>query len=249
MIYREEDYDLLSNTEIDMLLVDLPFELIKENLRYQINNPLSSNVNYVESVIEKFMVLRDTYSENEDAIANINTMVMNFFGFLIEEIDRKFGLSINRELLDDPESCIKVGSALYNFLILRYKKNITKFIYKFIIKNKKMLVEEFESSYKRKDVTSIAIKKKIKNKDDILILSNLPVIIKYVMNLEVEPLDFIKYASNDENYEATIIKSLILEGQILGNFVPTYLDIIVNDYNDILDEIQTDVKLKLIKKA
>lgn len=248
MMFPNDEYELASNTEIDILLVDLPFDLIKENLRYQINNPLSSNVNYVESLVEKFLVIRENYAENEDAIQGIENMITNFFGFLIEEIDKKFNLSITTEL-DEPETYIKVGTSLYNFLILRYKKNITKFIFKFIMKNKKLLVEEFEPSYKKKDVTSIAIKKKIKNKDDILILSNLPSIIKYIMSLEMEPLEFIRYASNDENYEANYIKSLILEGKIIGNFIPTYLEVIINDYNDVMDEIQTDVKMKLIKKA
>lgn len=248
MVYTDDDFELVSNTEIDLLLVDLPFDLIKENLRYQINNPLSSNVNYVENVIEKISFIKDEYAENDDVLENVENMTMNFFGFLIQELDNKFNLCVTEEL-EDPDTYMSVGTSLYNFLILRYKKNITRFIYRFILKNKKLLVEEFESSYKKKDVTSIAIKKKIKNKDDILILSNLPSIIKFIMSLELEPLDFIKYASSDENYEANQLKNLINEGKIVGNFVSPYLSTMMYDYNDVMDEIQTDVKMKLIKKA
>jgi hypothetical protein len=247
MLFNEEEYDLCSDTEIDMLLVDLPFDLIKENLRYQINNPLATNVNYIENVIDKFRVLRETYGENDDAIRNINSLTVSFFSFIIEEIDKKFDLSMEVDYNDIQET-METGEVLYNFLILRYKKNITKFIYKFITKNKKRLVEEFEGQYKKKDVTSISLKKKIKNKDDVLILSNLPSIIKYIMNLDIEPLDFLSYATNDELYEGTYLTNMIYQGKLLGNFVDEYLNVIEGEYDYILDEVQTDVKLKLMKK-
>jgi hypothetical protein len=247
MIFNEEEYDLCSDTEIDMLLVDLPFDLIKENLRYQINNPLATNVNYIENVIDKFRVLKEQYGDNDDAVRNINSLIVNFFGFIIQEIDSKFDLSIEVDY-NDVQETMEAGEVLYNFLILRYKKNITKFIYKFITKNKKRLVEEFQGQYKKKDVTSNSLKKKIKNKDDVLILSNLPSIIKYIMNLDIEPQDFLSYATNDELYEGTYLNNMILQGRLLGNFVEEYVNLINEDYDYVLDEIQTDVKMKLMKK-
>jgi len=228
-----------------MLLADLPFDLLKENLRYQIKDPLATNVNYIENAIDKFRVLRETYSENADAIRNINSLTVNFFAFIIKQIDEQFDLDIDVDFSDVQET-VEVGEALYNFLILRYKKNITKFIYRFIKKNKKRLVEEFEGQYKKKDVTSISLKKKIKNKDDVLIISNLPSIIKYIMNLEIEPLDFIEYATKSELYEGNYLSNMILQGKLIGNFVHEYVNLINEDYDYILDEIQTDVKMKLM---
>lgn len=247
MIQNEEEYDLCSDTEIDMLLLDLPFELIKESLRFQINNPLSTNVNYIENVIDKFRVMRDTYGESDDAIRNINTLIVDFFGFIIREIDKKFDLSINVNF-DDVDETMETGMVLYNFLILRYKKNINKFLFHYITKNKKKIVEVFQGNYKKKDVTSNALKKKIKNKDDVLILSNLPSIIKYIMNLDLEPEEFLTYTSKNELYESGYIIKFIATGNLLGNFVDKYLHVIQDDYEYILDEIQTEVKLKLMKK-
>lgn len=247
MNYNQEDYDLCSNTEIDMLLLDLPFDLVKENLRYQINDPLATNVNYIENVIDKFRELLNAYGEIDDARSNINALIVDFFGFIIKEIDEKFDLSIEVDYNDIQET-MEVGECLYKFFILRYKKNLTKFFYKYITKNKKKIVEEFDGEYKRKDVTSISLKKKIKNKDDVLIISNLPTIIKYIMDLEIEPAEFISYATNDSLYEGTYLNNFILQGRLLGNFVTDYLNLILQDYDYVLDEIQTDIKIKLMKK-
>ena len=68
---NDEEYELCSDTEIDLLLVDLPIDLIKEQLKAQINNPLYTNVNYVETVVDKFRLLSEEYGDNEDAIKNI----------------------------------------------------------------------------------------------------------------------------------------------------------------------------------
>jgi len=247
MVFDNEAFELSNNLEVESLLADLPFELIKENIREQISDPLSTNINYINTVTEKCDLLKKEYEDDEDAIKEINNSLLRFFIFIITEIDEKFDLSINYDE-DDVDEVVSLGEALYNFMILRYKKNISRFIYKFIIKNKKGLVEQFEKLAKKKDVTSISLKKQIKNKDDILLLSNMPSAIKYIMNLYIEPLDFLKYAADDELYEATFLRQMINTGNLTGNFVTKYLELIVDSYNDVLDEIQTDVRLKLMKK-
>lgn len=247
MFMDSDNYELSSDLELDSLLSDLPIEVIKESIKEQISDPLSTNIDYVNTIVEKCSVLRKEFAENEDALAQINDLLDNFFRFLITEIDNKFDLTI--DVSDESvDSLILIGEILYNFLILRYKKNISRFIYKFIIKNKKSLVEQFEKQSKKKDVTSISLKKQIKNKDDILLISNLPNVIKYIMNLYIEPLDFLKYACDDEYYEGTILRQMILTSKVVGNFVTEYLNLIVYNNDDILDEVQTDVKLKLMKK-
>lgn len=246
-MFLDENYELSSNTEIDMLLVELPLNLLKENIRYQVNNPLSTGVNYVETVEDKIRIMRNSYADNPEAIANINMLIQDFFGFLISEIDNKFDLGVSIDD-NDMNQIMETGIVLYNFLILNYKKNITKMVYRFIIKNKKSIVSQFSDQLKRKDVTSNSLKKMTKNKDDVLILANLPNIIKYIVTLDLEALDFLKYAANDENYEASYISNIILSGNMLGNFVDSYFQIVIDEYDYILDEVQTDVRLKLLKK-
>lgn len=246
---QDEDHELLSETETDILLSDLPVDLIKESLKFQIQNPLSTNVNYVENMVDRYRVLRAEFDGNTDAISKLDSMTIDFYEFIIEEIDEVFDLSLNTGAWDGLESAQNIALTLYSFMVLKFRKNITRYLHRFITKNKKDLISSFgPDDLKKKDVTSIAIKKKIKNKDDIQIISNLPSLISHTLNLDIDPMDFISYVAKDDNYEASIIRNLILEGNLLGNFVKPYFEIIRNEYDGVLDEIHTDVKMKLLKK-
>lgn len=248
MFLTDDEYSLTSTTELDMLLLDLPLELIKEQLRYQIQDPLSTTVNYVDNVLEKFKYLLNEYRDDEDHVKSINSLITEVFGFLINEINDTYDLGIYTEY-ENVNETMELGVVLYSFFILRYQKNITRFVYKYIIKNKKALVEEFSHLQKKKDVTTISMKKKIKNKDDILILSNLPTIVNHIISLELDSEDFLQYVSDEEYYEGTFITNLINQGRMVGNFVPDYLNTIVDRHDIVLDQIQTDVKMKVLKKA
>ena len=247
MNFQSDDYEISSELDTDILLVDLPMNLIREQIRDQINEPLLTNVNYIENVIDIIRTLRTQYEEDPETLATINNFTVDFFSFLINEIDGKFDMGLVTEGFDI-DQYIQVGSSLYTFLILQYQKNVTRFIYRFIVKNKKMLVESFEGQTKKKDVTTIAVKKKIKNKDDALIVSNLPSVINYIMNLEIDAMSFLKYIGGDSVYEGAVIKNLIQDGLMIGNFTQAYLNTIRVDYDQVLDDIQTEVKLKLTKK-
>jgi len=246
-MYDNDIYELTSDLEIDTLLSDLPFDLIRENVKEQINDPLWSNVNYINVILEKRDLLRKQYDNNSDALKSIDNQIYDFFRFIITEINDKFDLGID---VDDfeTEEAIEYGEIFYNFFILRYKKNISKFITKFIVKNKKVFVEKFENVEKKRDVTQISLKKQIKNKDDLIILSNLPEVIKFIFYLDIDNLDFIKYCCRDDLYEAIKIKDLIITARLTGNFVREYMTLIKDKYDNILDEILTEVRYKIIKK-
>lgn len=248
MFLTDDEYSLTSTTELDLLLMDLPLDLTKEQLRYQIQDPLSTTVNYVDTLLEKFKYLLDEYRDDEDHVKSINDLIIDVFGFLINEINDTYDLGVYTEF-ENVNEAMELGTVLYNFFILRYQKNITRFIYKYIIKNKKSLVEEFSHLQKKKDVTTISMKKKIKNKDDILILSNLPTIVNYIISLELDSDDFLLYVSDEEYYEGTYITTLINQGRMVGNFVHAYLNTVVDRHDIVLDQIQTDVKMKVLKKA
>ena len=246
-MYDKELYELTSDLEIDMLLSDLPFELIKENIKEQIKDPLLSNVNYINIITEKRELLLQQFENNIDYIKKIDNQIINFFTFIITEINNTFDLGIDMDQFEDYD-IIEYGQVLYNFFILRYRKNVSKFIYKFIIKNKKFLIESFETLEKKKDVTHISLKKQIKNKDDLIILINLPNIIKYIFSLDIDNLDFLKHCCNEELYESIKIKELIISSKLNNNFVRNYLELVQDKYDNVVDEIQTEVKYKIIKK-
>lgn len=246
-MFQSEDYEPITNLETELLLTEMPLEVIKENLKVQINNPLSTRVNFLEPMLDKFRVIQDELGDNPEAMQELKSIRVNLFGFLIDALNDAYDLDVEYDP-DNGGETQTIGYALYTFLILRYKKNITRFLYKYIKRNKKSLAQEFESYQKKKDVSSLTIKKKIKDKNTILIISNLPEIINYVINLEVSAPDFFEYLDDDDLFEVQTIQQLMNSGKMSDSFIDKYIDV-STDINDfILDDIQSDIRLKLINK-
>lgn len=242
-----EDYEILNTIDLDMLLSDLPIDLIKENIRYQVDNPLDVASDYSTIVIDKCSTILKEYSQIEDIKNEIEQTMDEFYRFIINLIDQRFNLDINYEDMNTHD-IIKFGHILYKFFILRYRKNVSRFIYKFIVKNKKKLAANYTNDDKRKDVVTVVLKKKTKNKDEVRILSNLPLVIKDILSLEHQPEEFMEMCCSNDLYEAEVIKELIEDFVISGNFTDSYLSVILDQYNDVLDEIQVEVKIKLMKR-
>lgn len=248
MYINDEDFELVSDFEVDMLISEMPLDLIKENITEQIALPLSTRTNFISVLEDSFKMIDDITVENPDEREKILNNIRGFFSYTLNQIDKEYDLGIDIDLIENDQMLIEKTTALYNFLILRYKKNICKFLYSFIKKNKKMLLELFDGVGKKKDITSISLKKQIKNKDVILLISNLSTIIKYILNLEIEAADFIQYCCSDDYYEGNVVLSMVQTGEISNNFVAKYLDLIIDEYDSVLDEIQTEVKLKILNK-
>jgi len=247
LFYDSENYELSSDFETNSLLAELPFQLIKESITEQINDPLSTNIDYIDIIIEKCDAFKSTYENNEDIIRDLNDNLHSFFVSIIEEIDNKFELGLDINTISARTDVIEIGEVLYHYFILRYVKNISKYITKYIIRHKKELAEYYNDKNK-KDVSTLAFKKQIKNPDDLSIITNLPSIIKYIINLDIEPYEFIDLSTGSDNYEGLTIKSLIESNQMLGDFVNKYIGLSVDNHEYIIDEIQTDIKMRLIKK-
>ena len=246
LFYDNDNYELSTNIELNSLLAELPFELIKQNIIDQINDPVTTHVNYIDVIIDKCSAFKEIHSEDEDLIKELNDKINEFFIFIVTKIDNKFDLGLDINSIASSTEIVNVGVVLYEYFILRYIKNISKFITKFIIKNKKSIAENY-SDVTKKDVSTLAFKKQIKNKDDLTIITNLPSIIKYIINLEIEPEYFITFSTGSDNYEASVIKDLIKDGKMVGNFVREYMSLSINDHDYILDEIQTDIKIRIMK--
>lgn len=233
--------------EIDILLSELPFDVIKESIKEQIEDPLSTNVDFLNSIYEKCSLYREEFSDDGDSIRQLYEAQSDFAVFVIREIDKKFNLSVSISEMMSVDDVVEMSVVLYNYFILRYRKNITKFVSKFIRFNKKSIVDKYENLNK-KDVTTLALKKNIKNKDDLTIITNLPSIIKYIFSLDIDPSEFIMYSTNSDSYEATYIINLMQEGTLAGDFVDRYTRLCFYDHDYLIDEIHTDIKMKLLKK-
>jgi hypothetical protein len=247
LFYDSENFELSTDIETNSLLAELPFQLIKETITEQINDPLSTNIDYIDIIIEKCDMFKSSYENDEDVIAELNENLHSFFAFIITKIDDKFDLGLDVNTIASSGKIVEIGQVLYRYFILRYVKNISKFITKYIMKHKKELAEYYNDKNK-KDVSTLAFKKQIKNPEDLSLITNLPSIIKYIINLDIEPYDFVDLSTGSDNYEGTMIKSLINSNQMIGDFVDGYIGLSIHEHDYIIDEIHTDIKMRLTKK-
>ena len=78
-LFYNDDYELATSYEIDNLLAELPFDLIRESILEQINDPMSTKVNYVDVIIDKVALYREQFEGNSDALRDVNMAVSDFF--------------------------------------------------------------------------------------------------------------------------------------------------------------------------
>lgn len=249
MYINNENYELSSDFETDILLAEeMTSNLIKESISHQIRQPLSTRTNFVSSLEDIYYHADYLANGDEDRREELRNHAIKFFQYTLEEMNDVYELGYDIESIESPDVLISHTVALYNFLILRYKKNMCKFLYSYIKKNKKTLVELFKDVAKRKDITTISLKKKYKNKENILLVSNLSTIIKYILSLEIDAYDFILYAEGDEYYEGSVVLELAESQVISDNFTNYYKTLIIDEYESVLDEIQNEVKIKILDK-
>lgn len=246
-MFYNDDNELVTSYEIDNLLAELPFDLIRESIIEQIDDPISTRVNYVDVITDKVAIYRAQFEGNTEALTEINTAVNDFFEFILTNLNEKFHLGLDIESITSGENVEEVGTSLYKYFILRYTKNITKFISKYISKNKKFLCEKYADKPK-KDVSTLAYKKHIKNKEDLTILTNLPSIIDEIIHSDISNEEFLKYSASTDSYEVYIISGLIDNNKMIGDFYSSYMGLCINEHDHVIDELQTEIRQKIIKK-
>ena len=246
-MFYNDSYELVSTFEIDNLLAEVPFDLIRESIIEQINDPMVTKVNYIDIITDKVSIYRNQFEGNAEAISEINTAIRDFFEFLMTELNKKFDLGLDIEAIITGENVEEVGTSLYKYFILRYNKNITRFITKYIFKNKKFIFEKYGDKTK-KDVSTLAFKKQIKNKEDLVILTNLPSIIDDIIKSDISNEEFLRYSISSDSYEAYIISGLMQNSKLIGDFVDSYLEPCISKHDHVIDELQTEIRQKIINK-
>lgn len=244
MIYSLEEHNITNSLEIESALSELSFDLIKENIREQIHN-LDSNIDYINPIEDRFNVILEEFGEDEDIVRAASETMHNLYNFILEEIAESFDIDINIDAIS-LDALPETTNSIYQFLVLKARKNITKFYAKYIIKNKKGLIEPYIGE-KRKDILSSVLKKQTKNKDDIIILSKSPSIFKAIVsNMDFDSETLISFVADNEYY-AIVMKNLIDSDIIMGNIMDKYT-VMIRDNSDLYDDIYSRVYKKLTKK-
>jgi hypothetical protein len=161
-------------------------------------------------------------------------------------MDNKFNLGVDFENMGDFE-LHEIAKNCYDFFVVNLNENISNFLLNYILNNKSSLCEMFGDEYRRKDVTTINMKKITKNRDDVLILSNLNSVINNILDLEHYPEDFMELAVEAGEYSGSCVNEYVNSFKIAGNFVFNVLNEVKYSHNDIIDELVSDITLYLIE--
>ena len=248
MRYLLEEEELTTESDFSEVLAEIPSSLLLINLKEQIKYPLVSPMDLLTVFLDKCKLIREEYNNDSESIAQLNNLMSDFLTEVLDMIEDVYDIStnINRENLQE---LVEVTQALYKILILKYKKNLSKFFVKYILKNKKMLADEFGTG-NSKDLTSLSLKKglQIKNKESVSIISNLPLIFRNVASYqtEVEPVEFLELSGAEKYYEGYLLKEMFMYGKICGSFVPKIMELMEDHYDS---EIFSEVRYKLIDKV
>lgn len=239
------DREIINGFDVERVLNDLPLDIIKENITTQVDDPLSYESDYCSDVFDTFDEAFEEFGHIEEYKHELNEIRDKFNLFVLNEIDRKFGLGIDYNSISDYE-VENLAKNAYQFFIVEFREKVSEFILQYIISNKMMLSDMYDEDYRKKDVTTLNMKKKTKNRTEVIILSNLPNIISYILDQEHQPEEFIDLSSEAEEMVAEYIKNATMSFIISGNFVGNVLNEIKFAHNDTIDEIASSIRMELI---
>lgn len=248
MKFLLDEEELRTDNDFSEVLAEIPSSLLLINLKAQIKYPLSSPMDLLSVFLDKCKLIREEYRDDSDSIAQLNNLMIEFLSEVLDVIEDEYDITadVNRENIQE---LIDVVSSLYKIIILKYKKNLTKFFVKYILKNKKMLADEFGTG-NSKDLTSLSLKKghQIKNKESVSIISNLPLIFRNITSYqtEVDTVEFLELSGAEKYYEGYLLKEMFMCGKICGSFVPKIMELLQDHYDS---EIFGEVRYKLIDKV
>ena len=124
------------------------------------------------------------------------------------------------------------------------KKNFTCYILNYIDEHRGEFCVDDED--KRKDVTTLSLKKDVTDPEDIYILANLNEVIDSILREDITVDDFLENCDKDEScLETRFIVDKYDKYQITGNFVEKYVDMLDDDFKL---ELEIKIRNKILKK-
>lgn len=242
----EDEYEVISDDEVEALLASMQPELLFEHIREQIKETFNSSpVNYLKSYNEQFKYLKDKFEDNTEILNDLKRTRRDSFEEVMAMIQKKFNFSIE----EDTKIKTKYAArALYEFFVLDYAENIKKFIVKYIVKNKKALTQEIKANKsKTKDVTSICNKAYF-GQNEALILTELNYIIFKILPSHGFEEEFLEYiVDEDSSLTLDTIKEMFIENDYIyyeDNLFDTFMAPLFekkNGYSTIVSNVTVEL--------
>ena len=141
MAFLDQEFELIRDNEMEEIIADLPIPLVLENIKEQIEDPLSSKVDNLETILEKYGYIMDNFDDDEQ-LSLLKNKVSNLLVTVYKMISNKYDMNFNFDE-DNMDELRDITQALYSVVVLRYTKNITMYLYNFILSNKEELANAF----------------------------------------------------------------------------------------------------------
>lgn len=239
-----------SSYDRDVFISTMPFDMIKESIKKQFNEPYENETDYVGIFMDSYYTSLAEYEGDEDAIIQLRDMKDELINLVRGCLYLRFQVGfadleeLNEELAND------MVKYVYRFFIINTFKNMTHFITNYIIENKEEICNKYidaQSSIDNNDVTSVKIRKIVYDKEICIILSNLITIINDIFD-DYDDVDidtFLSHAGQDKLMETRFIDKCYNEYHVTGNFIQPYFKL---TNNFIKRELFVKVRSKLINK-
>ena len=240
-------------------LKELSNDLITEGLKSEVDNPYISHVDFLEQFEEEYEFQMADLDEADDIYQDNKDIARDFYLRVLFMLDDRFHLEIDEEQVGaiSLEGLKNMTEGLYTFFILKYRKNISKYLIRLVIDNEDSLADALNQSVKEMlkqknyddTVTYSSWTRKVENIRYGSILASVNEVIATVKNIDIDPKDFIEFF-NTEKFEVASVEYAIDHMIITGDFVPYFLDVVFGDdvQNDIYDDIVGEVQHALYKR-
>lgn len=245
------DYQYQPNDiDTEMMLTELPMDVLEENITKQFENPIENHkMDYIANFITKYKYSKETldaYADdyNDDQIS-LSQIRSEFIVFMTELFEQKLdlGFPMIDELLEEDQD--ELLHFTYRFFIMNIKRNFVNVIMNYIDKNKEDICETLP---RRKDVTTLTMKKDIEDPLDVLLLSNLNLVVDYVLSRKFTVSEFLEMTDRTDDepkLERFMMESFYDDAKLVGNFVDPYIRMINRNFRI---EIESNVRNQILRK-
>ena len=243
-MYNEYNYE---PTDIDdeLFLSEVPLELIQKSIESQFQDPLEYRKrDYLQTFITKYDFSKENLQDDE--LSELEVMHDKFLKFIsnIFEVYLNIGFPDLENYDDDTTHELLIQT--YRFFIKNIKKNFVSLIFNYINQNKEELVSDEEICPRKRDVTTLNFKGEIEDENDVIIISNLGLIIRYILEQDFSVDDFFALIKSESNcLETSYVEEKFDEFIITGNFVESYIKMIDEDF---YSELESKIRNKILKK-
>lgn len=228
-------------TDAEIFLSDEPINLLKQHIRAQFSDPMNYKFDYVGSYIESFRmsVLQIETDDDENDLERMND---DFIRFLLNIFDKYLGLGFPDFEEKSYEDQLDILHMTYRYFIVNIKHNFSSFCLNYILRNKRELSDTLP---KKKDVSSLNLKRDGIDADDIVIVSNLYTIILNIIEQNHDVDEFILNSDvNDPRLETDMMNEYYENFTVTGNFYPEYRKMLNTPF---IKEIESKLRNKILK--